>query len=44
MTKDKKNYSKNISLVLLKKIGKPIINKEYSKNNLRLFLKEYLRN
>jgi 3-dehydroquinate synthase len=44
MIKDKKNNSNKISLVLLKKIGKPIINKEYSKNNLRLFLKKELSN
>ena len=31
MLKDKKNNSDKISLVLLKKIGSPIINKEYSK-------------
>ena len=31
MLKDKKNNSDKISLVLLKKIGSPIINKEYNK-------------
>jgi len=44
MIKDKKNNSKKINLVLLKKIGKPIFNKQYSKKNLRLFLKKFLNN
>ena len=44
MTKDKKNRSNKINLVLLKKIGVPIINKEYSKKKLGLFLKKFLRN
>ncbi len=44
MVKDKKNNSKKISLVLLKKIGSPIINKKYSKNSLSLFLKNELIN
>ena len=44
MTKDKKNNSSKISLVLLKKIGLPLFNKEYSKKNINLFLKNYLRN
>ena len=44
MLKDKKNYSDKISLVLLKKIGSPIINKEYDKKNLNLFLKKELSN
>ena len=44
MIKDKKNYSSNINLVLLKKIGYPIINKEYKKNNLKFFLKKLLDN
>ena len=44
MLKDKKNNSKKINLVLLKKIGSPIINKEYSKNTLNLFLKSELIN
>ena len=44
MTKDKKNNSQKINLVLLKKIGSPIINKEYSKKRLSLFLKNELRN
>jgi 3-dehydroquinate synthase len=44
MLKDKKNYSDKISLVLLKQIGSPIINKEYDKKNLSLFLKKELSN
>ena len=44
MTKDKKNNSQKINLVLLKKIGSPIINREYSKKRLSLFLKNELRN
>ena len=44
MAKDKKNKSNDINLVLLKKIGWPIINREYKKNNLSEFLKSELRN
>ena len=44
MQKDKKNNSENINLVLLKKIGKPIFDKQYSKKKLKLFLKKFLIN
>ena len=44
MLKDKKNSSNKISLVLLKKIGSPLINKEYSVRSLSLFLKNELSN
>ena len=44
MIKDKKNNSSKINLVLLKKIGSPIFNKEYTKKNINLFLKNYLGN
>tara|TARA_A100001011_G_scaffold400689_1_gene517619 strand:- start:1511 stop:2617 length:1107 start_codon:yes stop_codon:yes gene_type:complete len=44
MLKDKKNNSDKISLVLLKKIGSPLINKEYNKKNLYSFLKTELNN
>jgi len=44
MIKDKKNNSEKINLVLLKKIGKPIFNKQYSKKNLSLFIKNLLIN
>ena len=42
MTKDKKNNSSKISLVLLKKIGFPIFNKQYTKRELSVFLKKHL--
>ena len=44
MIKDKKNNSEKINLVLLKHIGKPIFDKQYSKKNLSLFLKKFLTN
>ena len=44
MIKDKKNNSEKINLVLLKKIGLPIFNKQYSKQNLSSFLKKFLTN
>ena len=44
MVKDKKNNSDKINLVLLKKIGKPIFNKQYSKKNLSKFLGKFLVN
>ena len=44
MIKDKKNNSEKINLVLLKKIGKPIFNKQYSKKKLDLFMKKILTN
>ena len=44
MAKDKKNKSYDINLILLKKIGYPIINREYKKNSLFNFLKSELRN
>jgi 3-dehydroquinate synthase len=44
MLKDKKNNSDKISLVLLKKIGSPLINKEYNKKSLSVFLKNELSN
>ena len=42
MSNDKKNKSNMINLILLNKIGKPMINKEYSKKKLNLFLKKEL--
>ena len=42
MVKDKKNNTDKINLVLLKKIGSPMINKEYTKNSLGDFLKDEL--
>ena len=44
MIKDKKNNTDKINLVLLKRIGSPIIDKEYKKNSLGIFLKSELRN
>ena len=44
MLKDKKNNSDKISLVLLKKIGSPIINREYNQKSLKKFLKSELTN
>ena len=44
MLKDKKNNSDKINLVLLKKIGNPIISKKYKKTTLSLFLKKELIN
>ena len=42
MLSDKKNNSNKINLVLLKKIGEPIINKEYNKDKILKFLKNEL--
>ena len=44
MMRDKKNNSKNIKLMLIKKIGGPIIEKEISDVNVKLFLKKRLIN
>ncbi len=44
MLKDKKNNSSKINLILLKKIGSPLINREFKKNDLSVFLKKELRN
>ena len=44
MVIDKKNNSNKINLILLKKIGLPIINKRYNKNDLKSFLKKELVN
>ncbi len=42
MIKDKKNNTEKINLILLKKIGSPIISKSYDKNKLKMFLKKEL--
>ena len=42
MINDKKNNSSTINLILLRKIGSTIINKQFSKNSLYLFLKHEL--
>ena len=44
MTKDKKNNSDKINLVLLKKIGQPIYQNQFSKNSLASFLRQELIN
>ena len=44
MTKDKKNDSNKINLVLIKKIGIPIIDRKYKPEELSLFLKNSLMN
>ena len=44
MMRDKKNNSKNIKLMLIRKIGGPIIEKEFSHNAIKLFLKGRLIN
>ena len=42
MTKDKKNDSDRINLILLKKIGIPIIMKNLNKKRLKPFFKNQL--
>ncbi len=42
MVKDKKNNSNKINLILLKKIGYPIIDKKFQKKYLKSFLKKEL--
>ena len=42
MSKDKKNNSSKINLILLKKVGSTIIKTEFSKKTLRSFLKKEL--
>ena len=44
MSKDKKNFSKKINLILLKKIGSTVINNEYNDLIIRKFLKKELNN
>ena len=44
MLKDKKNNTDKINLILLKKIGSPVVDKEYKKGVLNIFLKGELRN
>ena len=44
MARDKKNNSKKINLILLRKIGLPVIERQFSKNYLKLFLKKELVN
>ena len=43
MINDKKNSTNKINLILLKKIGTPLINKKFSKEKLKIFLDNQLR-
>ena len=43
MINDKKNSTNKINLILLKKIGSPLINKKFSKEKLKNFLDKQLR-
>ena len=42
MKKDKKNNTKKINLILLKKIGSPIHRLQFDENKINLFLKKEL--
>ena len=42
MIKDKKNNSNQINLILLRKIGSPIINKKFKADVLKQFLEREL--
>ena len=42
MKKDKKNNTKKINLILLKKIGKPSLNLNFENKKINSFLKEEL--
>ena len=44
MLRDKKNNSKKIKLMLIKKVGGPIIEKEYLDKDVKIFLKKDLMN
>ena len=44
MMEDKKNISKKINLILLKKIGSAVINNQYNNYKIKLFLKKELAN
>ena len=44
MKSDKKNNSININLILLKDIGKPVINLNFKINKIQNFLKKELIN
>ena len=42
MINDKKNNTSKINLILLKKIGTPLIDKKFSKEKLKIFLNKQL--
>ena len=44
MSNDKKNNTNKINLILLKKIGLPLINKRFDKKKLKTFLSKELMN
>ncbi len=44
MSKDKKNITKNINLILLRKIGSTVINNEYKNSKIKKFLRKELAN
>jgi len=44
MLKDKKNNSDYINLILLKKVGYPVIDRKFKKNKLKSFLHKELVN
>ena len=44
MLKDKKNFSNKVNLILLKKVGSAIINRQYKVNFIKSFLKNELTN
>jgi 3-dehydroquinate synthase/shikimate kinase/3-dehydroquinate synthase len=44
MIKDKKNFSKKVNLILLKKIGSAIIDLQYNISNIKNFIKNELSN
>ena len=44
MQSDKKNFSKNINLVLLKEIGTPLVNKQFDESEMKNFFKKELVN
>ena len=44
MTKDKKNKSDKINLILLKKVGSAILHKNYKKSYVKSFLRKELIN
>ena len=41
---DKKNYSKKINLILLKRVGSTLINNQYEITKIKKFLKKELTN
>ena len=44
MINDKKNITSKINLILLKRIGKPLIDKKFDKKKLKIFLSKELSN